>query len=407
MDEEEVQQPKQKINIDSFFNRIDEVDEVANKALKQSSSNLSTINANKTLIQSISVSIDAMRTEIRDIATYIVVEQKLEKDLKEDRLLEEEDKEQKKKMSDRNIAMGEQGPKGDKGDPAPEEKSGGFMGGIMKLVGGLGLIAGLSALAVVAAPILIPLMIGGIAAAAIYGISKVVPKIFKSLGNRLGKGIGDTSKATIGRVPLIGKPVNNLADKLGGSLSDVTNKLGDKLETGLKSSAKSLESGGKGDVSVSVEGGTGGGGGAGGVDAAKEIKESDVDTSDQNLESDNTTGEGGVDVSKNLESDQTKNKGDTTLLEADQEQKKGFLKMLGGLGDVLKPTPSSEMSGIRDTRRGRGARQNVKAPKQLPQVSSAEIKGTGTTISYVRALQNPHLSINNRKLPPEVARMIQ
>ena len=390
MDEE---QTSKKINIDSFFNRVDEVDEVANKALKQSSSNLSTINANKTLIQSISVSIDAMRTEIRDIATYIVVEQKLEKDLKEDRLLEEEDKEQKKKMSDRNIAMGEQGPKGDKGDPAPEEKSGGFMGGIMKLVGGLGLIAGLSALAVVAAPILIPLMIGGIAAAAIYGISKIVPKIFKSLGNRLGKGIGDTSRATIGKVPLIGKPVNNMADKLGGSLSDVTNNLGDKLETGLKSSAKSLESGGKGDVSVSVEGGTGGGGGVdaageGGVDVSKNLEGgTDVDTSDQNLESDNT--------------------GDTTLLEADQEQKKGFLKMLGGLGEALRPTPSSEMSGIRDTRRGRGTRQSVKAPKQLPQVSSAEIKGTGTTISYVRALQNPHLSINNRKLPPEVARMIQ
>ena len=219
MDEEEVQQPKQKINIDSFFNRVDEVDEVANKALKQSSSNLSTINANKTLIQSISVSIDAMRTEIRDIATYIVVEQKLEKDLKEDRLLEEEDKEQKKKMSDRNIAMGEQGPKGDKGDPAPEEKSGGFMGGIMKLVGGLGLIAGLSALAVVAAPILIPLMIGGIAAAAIYGISKIVPKIFKSLGNRLGKGIGDTSRNTIGKVPLVCKSVTKFADKIGSALN--------------------------------------------------------------------------------------------------------------------------------------------------------------------------------------------
>ena len=158
--------------------------------------------------------------------------------------MEEEDKEQKKKMSDRNIAMGEQGPKGDKGDPAPEEKSGGFMGGIMKLVGGLGLIAGLSALAVVAAPILIPLMIGGIAAAAIYGISKVIPKIFKSLGNRLGKGIGDTSRNTIGKVPLVGKSVTKFADKIGSGLSDVTNNLGDKLETGLKSSAKSIESGG-------------------------------------------------------------------------------------------------------------------------------------------------------------------
>ena len=45
--------------------------------------------------------------------------------------------------------------------------------------------------------------------------------------------------------------------------------------------------------------------------------------------------------------------------------------------------------------------------RELPQVSSAEIKGTGTTVTYVRALSNQYLSIASNKLPPEVARMIQ
>ena len=45
--------------------------------------------------------------------------------------------------------------------------------------------------------------------------------------------------------------------------------------------------------------------------------------------------------------------------------------------------------------------------RELPQVSQAEIKGTGSTISYIRALSNQYLSISNNKLPPEVARMIQ
>jgi hypothetical protein len=51
--------------------------------------------------------------------------------------------------------------------------------------------------------------------------------------------------------------------------------------------------------------------------------------------------------------------------------------------------------------------KNNQVPKNAPQVSSAEIKGTGTTVSYVRALSNQYLSIANNKLPPEVARMIQ
>ena len=50
---------------------------------------------------------------------------------------------------------------------------------------------------------------------------------------------------------------------------------------------------------------------------------------------------------------------------------------------------------------------NINIPKNASQVSSAEIKGTGTTVTYVRALSNQYLSIASNNLPPEVARMIQ
>ena len=39
------------------------------------------------------------------------------------------------------------------------------------------------------------------------------------------------------------------------------------------------------------------------------------------------------------------------------------------------------------------------------QVSSAEIKVTGTTLPYARSLQNPYLSITNKKIPPELSRI--
>ena len=48
---------------------------------------------------------------------------------------------------------------------------------------------------------------------------------------------------------------------------------------------------------------------------------------------------------------------------------------------------------------------SVVVPKNEPQVSSAEIKVTGTTLAYARSLQNPYLSITNKKIPPEVSRI--
>ena len=90
MDEE-----NKKINVDSFFDRISSVGDVANSALTKVNNNLGIINNQRALIESLSVSIETIQTQVRDIANYIIVDRKLEKDLEEDRRLEAEDAEQK------------------------------------------------------------------------------------------------------------------------------------------------------------------------------------------------------------------------------------------------------------------------------------------------------------------------
>ena len=178
MDEEEVQQPKQKINLDSFFNRLDTVEEVANDGLKQSKLNVNAIKANKTLIDSISVSIEAMQTQIRDIANFIVIERKLEKDAEEDRRFEAEDKAQKAKMDERLKALIPE--KKQKVESPPEEKKGGFMAGLLKVIGGLGLIAGLAALVTVALPVLGPILLGALGVGLVALVfAKLGPPLFK------------------------------------------------------------------------------------------------------------------------------------------------------------------------------------------------------------------------------------
>ena len=184
MDEE-----NKKIDIGAFFDRVDQVGKVANKALKQSDSNVSAFNANKTLINSISVSIEAMKTEIRDIANYIVVENKLEKDAAEDKKLEEQDLRQKEQMRERALALGKQGPKGDPGKPAEPQKGGSFLGGLLKtlLVGG-GLIFAAKTLFPALLPflgkVLIPkvgLLLKGALVGSIKGIGGLLTTIFSPL----------------------------------------------------------------------------------------------------------------------------------------------------------------------------------------------------------------------------------
>ena len=101
MDEEEQQQSDSKISVSSFFERVDSVDKVADRALSKANANFDIINNQKALINSINVSIEALETKVRDIANYIIIEKKIEKDAEEDRLFEQQDEAQKGSMLER------------------------------------------------------------------------------------------------------------------------------------------------------------------------------------------------------------------------------------------------------------------------------------------------------------------
>jgi len=257
MDEEEVQQPKQKINLDSFFNRLDTVEEVANNGLKQSTLNINAIKANKTLIDSISVSIEAMRTEIRDIANYIVIEKKLEKDAEEDRRFEAEDKEQKQKMDERLKALLPEKKQTVESPPEEEKKGGGlggFMSGLLKVIGGLGLIAGLAALVTVALPALVPILLGalgiGLTALVFTKLGPPLVKWVKGMFNKIKNFLSNIFKP-VEKVPVVGKPLKGmLIGGLVGGIGGVGNAAAGALSGALaaKGSGGSGGNGGNGTV---------------------------------------------------------------------------------------------------------------------------------------------------------------
>lgn len=217
MDEE-----NKKINIDSFFNRIEEVDQVAGKALKKSNLNASAIQANKTLIDSLSLTIETMKTEIRDIANYIIIERKLEKDAEEDRKLELEDAEQKKSMTDRALALAQ--PTSEKKSIAPQSGSeggggGGFLSG---LLGAAGLIALAKPLVPVIAPLLLKAMAAGISL--IVGgvlLKKFMPAIKKQIKN-----LSDSFKAGFQKTKELYKNLEGKFLKLAGDVGGFLKKKG-------------------------------------------------------------------------------------------------------------------------------------------------------------------------------------
>ena len=198
MDEEELEQPSSKINVGSFFERVDSVDRVANRALSQSTSNLGIINNQKLIIQSLSVSIEAMETKIRDIANYIIIEKKAEKDAAEDRKLEQEDKEQKQSMLERAL-KGDTGPKGDPGKPAEEQQGGGgFLGGLLKGLATLGISA--FALKYIG-PVLLPKLL-------LLAKTKLIPIIGTALKGgfvKLAALIGKVITGLVAKIPFVGK----------------------------------------------------------------------------------------------------------------------------------------------------------------------------------------------------------
>jgi len=184
MDEEELEQPKQKINLGSFFEKVDSIEKVSNRALSRSSANFSIINNQKLIINSINVSIEALETKIRDIANYIIIEKKLEKDVEEDRLLEAQDKEQKEAMVERATSMMGQ-PVQEEGGAQPEQQKGGsLLGALLKL--------GIGAFALKYMwPALLPLLKGSL------GL------VGKTVFTKLGTGIGAAVGGTILSLPLL------------------------------------------------------------------------------------------------------------------------------------------------------------------------------------------------------------
>ena len=154
-----------KINLGSFFERTDSIDKVASSALSKSTSAMNAVGANKLLIESLQTSIETMQTQIRDIANYIIIDRKFERDQREDKLLEEQDAKQKQEMTDKALGLqglkGDKGSKGSKGQPGEfgQEGGGSFLGGLIKALAlGGTLIASVKLLG----PVLLPMLTKGI-----------------------------------------------------------------------------------------------------------------------------------------------------------------------------------------------------------------------------------------------------
>ena len=218
MDEEELEQPSSKINLGSFFERVDSVEKVANNALSRANANLGIISNQKLIINSLNVTIEAMETKIRDIANYIIIEKKLEKDVEEDRALEEQDRLQKQAMVERaTTIMGEPGPQGEPGQPAEQQ------GGGSSLLGSL-LRLGVGAFALKFLwPALLPLLKGSLTGLA----GSIFPKI--------GAGIGIAVGGTLLSLPLLKrfkdpfqKKSEELGEKLGKSATNAINSIDEK-----------------------------------------------------------------------------------------------------------------------------------------------------------------------------------
>ena len=476
MDEEQ-QQPNKKIDLDSFFNRVDQVEGVANKALKTANSNLSVINANKTLINSLSVSIEAMRTQIRDVANYIIVERKLEKDEEADRRFEQEDKEQKEKMDERlkNLqpADGKDGESGPVGDGGKDGKSGvgggglgGFIGGLIKVVGGLGLVAGLSALA----PIVLPILLGPIV---LDVMKKVLPKIgkfftdtakklgdsFNKFKDDMGKKFNAMKESFIKNFNALKDKVTNIAkaglektkegiagaadfltggvfdfDKKGDSESDKISPTGNLFllgkeavkgvknisenikESGLVDTAKNIAKSGMetvSNVTTSAKDKV--------IETASNVKDTAVEGLTEAKEkakeiakdSANSIKETFEDVKEKslniLDPDKrivTKAK-ETVIEKVTDAKERGVLGILGGIADkvTMNKFDFDQQGEVVLPEKFRTPRRKV-TPSQ---VSEAEIKTTLSPIPFVKSLKNQYLSISpsRNQLPPEIARMIQ
>ena len=263
MDEEEQQQSDSKINVGSFFERVDSVDRVANRALSQSNKNFSAISSQQTFINSINISIEALETKVRDIANYIIIEKRIEKDAKEDELVEQQDKAQKGSMLERLAGL-KSNNESEQTQAAGEEpkKGGGILGTLLTL--GIGAFA-LKFLWPAILPAVGGLLKGALAKFAMFSIGGI-GSLIKSI--IVGSGLTGISVFGIGK----------LFQKFGDSAENRGNKVAESASNAIKNFKFNKDGKVDGADSLNVEeGGTGGGEEGGERDFGDDYKKQEED----------------------------------------------------------------------------------------------------------------------------------
>ena len=414
-----------KINLGSFFKRNDSIDKVASAALTNSNPAIATIGANKLLIESLQMSIETMQTQIRDIANYIVIEHKLQRDEKEDRLLEEQDAKQKQEMKERALGlqgakgvMGDKGTKGQPGEFGQEGGGGSFLGGLLKALAIGGTLIGAAKLL---GPVILPMLTKGIFTKLIPALGKGISLGFGKLGGVIAKGL----TGSLGKLPIVGKAIVGLGSKLISGISSVGTKIVGAIAgaiglTGLAGgSVKASES----NMSfASGEGGT----------SDKELVEGSKDkTETVEKRSYGNRILGGIDAMTGNLLDLDKKGGETF----------GGGRVFGGVLDAVtgnrfdfdKKNDSVQANDLTfkdinqlksSVANNSAAIQSITSPSSQnvgktnspvlvqnskPQVTYTEIKTTKPAIPFINTLGNQYLSLSphTNKLPPEIARMIQ
>ena len=75
MDEEELQQPNNKLSVDSFFNSLQRVEFTADRALQTSTANLVLSKQNTNFIRALETGFTQLQTEVQQITNYIIIDQ--------------------------------------------------------------------------------------------------------------------------------------------------------------------------------------------------------------------------------------------------------------------------------------------------------------------------------------------
>ena len=447
MDEE-----NKKINISSFFERLESVEGVANNALSKSNANFSAINNLQVLIQNISMSINEIKTDIREIANYIVVEKKLEMDQQLDEKFEAQDEKQKKEMLDRAKALGQPAPTSPQRQEEPvTAQKGGFLSGLLKAIA----IGGIVALAAPLVPVIAPLILGALKVAIIGLIVGVVGKKLIEFGAKMGGKIKEGYEASLKAVAnlkenisekinvlkssigdflsekkkqflnLAGKAVNFGKEKIG-QVKDITDKLknevvdkGSKFVEGAKDKLKNVagdakERGVKGIIGGVADTFTGG---VFDFDKKGDTKFQDFQQSafEKGKETIGVVGEKMKEGRKNILKGVTKfadaATGNVFDLDKSGEGKTGILKAITNIADKTASLIGLQNfeGGSTKPDSGTGLQPIVQA--DAPQQSMASLLPTKSPVPFIKVLDNSYLSkvptrSNMNEIPPEIAKLI-